>query len=56
MVSVFVSCMTLMVLLATQTKSEIIGGYEHGVVNLTTNSFAKEIANTPHFVMFYQTK
>ena len=56
MIGVFASCMTVMVLLATKTKSENIGGYENGVVNLTTNSFAKEIANTPHFVMFYQTK
>ena len=56
MVSAFSLCMPAMVLLITQTKSENIGGYEHGVVNLTTNSFAKEIANTPHFVMFYQTQ
>ena len=56
MVGVFALCMTGMVLLVAQAKSENIGGYENGVVNLTTNSFAKEIANTPHFVMFYETK
>ena len=56
MFGVSTSFMVAMVLLVNQTKSENIGGYEHDVVNLTTNSFAKEIANTPHFVMFYQTK
>ena len=52
----FATCMIALVLLGTLSKGEVIGGYEHAVVNLTTNSFAKEIANTPHFVMFYETK
>ena len=52
----FATRMIAMVLLGTFSKGEVIGGYEHAVVNLTTNSFSKEIANTPHFVMFYETK
>ena len=52
----FATCMIALVLLGTLSKGEVIGGYEHAVVNLTTNSFSTEIANAPHFVMFYETK